>query len=86
VTYNSRGTDRFLHLINNTGDKRMTGAQRLQDFSVVSGMRVGIASAARPKRVVLAPERKPIPFQWKGGRAWFQALPLTMHDIYMLEG
>jgi hypothetical protein len=86
AAFNSRGADRFLHLINYTGDKRMAGAQRLQDFSGVSGIRVGIASAARPKRIVLAPERKPIPFEWRDGRAWFQARPLIMHDIYMMEG
>ena len=85
AAFNSRGADRFLHLINYTGDKRMAGAQRLQDFSAVSGIRVGIASAARPKRIVVAPERKPIPFEWKDGRAWFQAQPLIMHDLYMME-
>jgi Hypothetical glycosyl hydrolase 6/Beta-galactosidase trimerisation domain len=86
VTFNSRGADKFLHLINYTGDKRMAGAQRLQDFSGVSGIRVGIESAARPRRIVLAPERKPVPFEWKDGRAWFQAQPLIMHDLYMMEG
>jgi hypothetical protein len=86
AAFNSRGADRFLHLINYTGDKRMAGAQRLQDFSAVSGIRAGIASAARPKRIVLAPERKPIPFEWRDGRAWFQARPLIIHDIYMMEG
>ena len=81
VTFNLRGADRFLHLINYTGDKRMAGAQRLQDFSGVNGIRVGIQTAARPKRFVLAPERKPVPFEWKDGRAWFQAQPLVMHDL-----
>ncbi len=85
AAFNLRGADRFLHLINYTGDKRMAGAQRLQDFSAVSGIRVGIASATRPKRIVLAPDRKPIPFEWKDGRAWFQAQPLIMHDLYMME-
>jgi len=52
----------------------------------VSGMRIGIACRARPKRIVLAPERKPIPFEWKNDRAWFLAQPLIMHDVYMMEG
>ena len=86
VTFNSRGDARFVHLVNFTGDKRIAGAQRMQDFSAVNDIRIGIACHARPKRIVLATERKPIPFEWKENRAWFQAQPLMMHDIYMIEG
>ncbi len=86
AAFNSRGPDRFLHLVNFTGDKRIAGAQRLQSFSAVSGIRIGIACRARPKRIVLAPDRKPIPFEWKSDRAWFQAQPLILHDVYMMEG
>jgi hypothetical protein len=86
AAFNSRGPDKFLHLVNFTGDKRIAGAQRLQSFSAVSGIRIGIACRARPRRIILAPERKPIPFEWKNDRAWFQAQPLIMHDVYMMEG
>jgi putative glycosyl hydrolase-like family 6 (GHL6) protein/glycosyl hydrolase family 42 (putative beta-galactosidase) len=85
VTYNARGSDRFVHLLNYTGDKRIAGAQRLQDFSAVQGIRVGVRCNARPRRVLLAAEKKPIAFEWKDGRAWFQARPLILHDVYMME-
>jgi hypothetical protein len=84
VTFNSRGPDRFVHLVNYTGDKR-AGGQRLQEFSTAQGIRIGVRCGARPKRGLLAPEKRPVAFEWKGGRAWFQAQPLVLHDVYMME-
>ena len=86
VTLNSRGPDTFLHLINFTGDKRFAGGQRLQDFSPVNGIRVRVACGAKPKRIVLAPEKKAVAFEWRDKRAWFEAQPLVLHDVYMIEG
>jgi len=51
----------------------------------VQGIRIGIQCSARPKRVLLAPEKKLMAFEWKDGRAWFQARPLILHDVYMME-
>src|SRR5688500_16324694 len=49
VVYNARGQDRFVHLINFTGDRRIGGPQRLQDFSRVEGIQVRARTATRPK-------------------------------------
>jgi hypothetical protein len=85
MTLNHRGADRFLHLINFTGNKR-TGAQRLHDFIPVDGIRAGVRCSTRPKRIVVVPEGKPVAFEWKDGRAWFAARQLVLHDVYMIEG
>jgi len=85
VSYNFRGQDRLVHLVNFSGDKRMEGAQRLQDFSTVHGIRVRFQCAARPKRVVLAPETQPVAYQWTEGWARFEARPLVIHSAYMIE-
>lgn len=63
----------------------MEGAQRLQDFSAVHGIRVGFQCVARPKRVVLMPEAQPVAFEWKDGWAWFEARLLVIHSAYMVE-
>lgn len=86
VTYNHRGSDRFVHLVNFTGDKRFTGGQRIQDAAAVHGIRVRVRSAARPRRVLLAPARRPVAFDWKDGWVSFSAQPLILHDAYMIEG
>ena len=85
MTLNSRGPDRLMHLINYTGDKRLAGPQRLQGFSAVSGIRAGVHCRARPKRILLVPDKKAVAFEWKDQRAWFQTQPLAMHDIYLIE-
>jgi len=84
MTLNTRGSDRFVHLINFTGDKR-AGAQRIEDFAAVPGIRVGVRCRTRPRRVQLVPEMKAVAVEWKDGRAWFQAQPLVLHDVYKME-
>ena len=85
VVYNSRGQDSFVHLLNFSGDRRV-GNQRIQDFIPAHGIQVRIRCAARPKRVLLVPEKKTIAFEWKDGWAGFQAQPLLVHGAYMIEG
>ena len=85
VTYNTRGTDRFVHLLNYTGDKRMQGPQRLQSFSAVEGIQVRVRSDAKPKRVLLVPGSKPVTFEWRNGWIRFDAQPLTIHSVYRIE-
>jgi hypothetical protein len=85
VVYNSRGPDRFVHLLNFSGDRRV-GNQRIQDVIPAHGIQVRIRCAARPKSVLLVPEKKTIAFEWKDGWAGFQAQPLLVHGAYMIEG
>jgi Beta-galactosidase trimerisation domain len=85
VTYNMRGQDRLVHLLNYTGDKRMQGPQRLQGFSTVEGIRVHVRSDARPKRVRLVPEDRPVAFDWRDGWIRFDAKPLNIHSVYRIE-
>jgi hypothetical protein len=82
---NTRGQDRFIHLLNFTGDRRFGGPQRLSDFSTVKGIHVRLRSQVRPKRVSVVPEKEPIAFEWKDGWAKFQAQPLTIHSVYWIE-
>ena len=57
ITFSARGADRFVHSGQFTGDKRMAGAQRLQDFSRVERHSCWrLQSSARPKRIVLVAE------------------------------
>lgn len=77
---------RFVHLLNYTGDKRMSGSPRLQDVSVIQGIQVRCKCAAKPRSVLLVPEHIPLPFDWKDGWASFQSEPLAVHSVYMMEG
>ena len=85
VVFNARGQDRFVHLINFTGDRRIGGPQRLQDFSRVEGIQVRARTAARPKRVLAVPARTAVAFDWSNGEVTFQALPLTIHGAYWIQ-
>jgi hypothetical protein len=40
---------------------------------------------AKPKRVLLAPEKKPIAFDWSDGWASFTAQLLALDSAYMIE-
>jgi hypothetical protein len=68
VSYNIRGADRFVHLVNS--------------FSAVHGIEVRLQSAARPRRVLLAPERKPVAFEWRDGWARFAAQPRDARRVH----
>jgi hypothetical protein len=86
AVYNARGRDRFVHLINFTGDRRLGGPQRLQDFSRVEGIHVRARTESRPKRVSAVPEKAPIAFDWNNGWVSFRARPLVIHSAYSIEG
>jgi hypothetical protein len=85
VSYTSRGRDKFVHLLNYGGDKRIGGAQRVHGFSAVERIRIRLRCGARPKRVLLVPENKPIAFEWSNGQASFVAQPLAVDSAYMIE-
>jgi len=85
VSYTSRGRDRFVHLVNYGGDKRIGGPPRMHGFSAVHGMRIRLRCGARPGRILLAPENKPIAFDWSDGWASFTAQPLLLDSAYMIE-
>lgn len=85
VTCHVRGRDRLVHLVNFGGGRRMSGAQRAREFTAVHGIQVRVRCGARPKRVLLVPEGAAVAFEWRDGRAVFQAQPLRIHNIYMIE-
>jgi len=85
VVYSARGRERFLHLLNYTGDKRLEGAPRIQDFSSVQGIRVRLRLDEKPKRIVAIPANSPITFSWNDGWARFEAQPLMIHGVYRVE-
>jgi Hypothetical glycosyl hydrolase 6/Beta-galactosidase trimerisation domain len=85
LAYTSRGRDRFVHLLNYGGDKRIGGAQRVHAFSAVDRIRIRLRCAAKPKRVLLVPENKPVAFEWNNGWASFAAQPLLLDGVYWIE-
>jgi hypothetical protein len=85
MTFNRRGKDRLVHLVNFTGDRQIGGAPRLQDFSTVDGITVCLRAAAAPKRVLLVPEHRAFTFDYKAGWIRFPALPLHIHSVYLIE-
>ena len=72
VVLQARGRDRIVHLLTYTADKRI-------DLGAVHGIRVGVRCATKPKRV------QPGSFEYKEGWAWFDAQPLKLHAVYVLE-
>ena len=80
-----RDGERFVHLINYGSDRRDEGMPQTQDFPTVHGIRVRLRADARPKCVTLVPEGEQVAFEWSGGWASFEALPLTIHHVYQVE-
>ncbi|MFC1528560.1 beta-galactosidase trimerization domain-containing protein [Candidatus Latescibacterota bacterium] len=85
VFFNQRGNERFVHLINYSGDKRETGSSHAQDFTTVHDISVRVKLPEKPKRVTVVPESKNIDFEYSGGWLKFEALPLSIHHVYRIE-
>ncbi len=84
VFYNYRGNERFIHLINYSGDKRELGLAHAQDFTTVHGMTVRLRLPEKPKRITLVPDNRNIDFTYSRGWLTFEALPLTIHHVYKI--
>ena len=82
--YNERPGERFIHLINYSGDKRDIGTPQAQDFPAVHGMRVKVKLEKKPASLALIPEGKAVNFTYSGGWMTFEALPLRIHDVYRI--
>ena len=76
VFYSEQGKDRFVHLVNYSGDKREIGPSQSQECVRVEGIRVRAGVPTRPKRVVSVPENENIPCEWRDGWITFAAQPL----------
>ena len=85
IFYNRRGNERFIHLINYSGDKRDKGVPQVQDFTTVHGIRIHVRLNAKPAGLTKVPGEKKIPYSYQNGWVSFEAEPLYIHDIYRLE-
>lgn len=85
VFYNQRGRERFIHLINYSGDKRETGIPQTQDFTVVHGIRVRVRISGRPVRFTKVPSGEAVTFTDQDGWISFDAAPFEIHDVYKIE-
>ena len=85
VSLNERASDKFVHLVNFTGDRRLQGAQRVQDLTAVDGIVVRFRCSRPPRRVILEPEKEVVACDWRAGWASFQARPLLLHSVYRVE-
>ena len=84
--YNQRGADRLVHLVNYAGDKREAGPPQMHEYVRVHGIRVRAKLNARPKRITAVPEGSPVSFEWRAPWAVFNAAPLAIHSVYLIEG
>lgn len=85
MSFNSQGNRSLIHLVNYTGGKRLSGAPRAQESATVQGIEIRFQSAAKPGKITLVPEKKSVAFTWKNRWAAFQAQPLAMQSVYMIE-
>ena len=83
--YNHRRNERFIHLINYSGDKREKGVPQVQDFTTVHGIRVRVRLDNKLKRVTAVPDGDTISFTYRNGWASFDAKPLKIHSVYKIE-
>lgn len=82
--YTDRRGERFVHLINFSGDKRETGTPRVQDMPAVHGMRVKVRLDKKPAGLLFVPEGKAVKYSYSGGWLRFDAAPLRIHDVYRI--
>jgi hypothetical protein len=86
VFYNYRNSDRFVHLVNFSGDKREVGPPVIREIPPTLGIKVRIKASRRPQRVVSVPEMKAIGFEFRDGWVSFDAAPLAVHSVYLIQG
>ncbi|MBN1292591.1 MAG: alpha-L-fucosidase [Candidatus Latescibacteria bacterium] len=85
VYYNRRGNERFIHLVNYSGDKREIGTPQVQDFTSVHNIQIRARLQNKPKNIAIVPEERNIKFTYSDGWVSFSAEPLTIHQIYRIE-
>ncbi len=85
VFYNQRGSERFVHLINYSGDRREMGSPQPQDFTNVYGMKVRLRLSDNPASITKVPGGEAIAFTYGNGWVAFDAAPLEIHDVYRIE-
>ena len=83
--YNYRGNERFVHLVNYSGDKREVGTPMAQDIATVYGIIVRVILPGRPIKVTLVPDGMNVSFDYSNGWLKFEALPLNIHHVYKIE-
>ena len=85
VFYNQRGSERFVHLINFSGDKREGGISQTQDFVTVHGIRVRLRLRGKPVRITRIPSGEEVAFKYLDDWVSFDAAPLEIHEVYRIE-
>jgi len=83
--YNQRGNERFVHLVNYSGDKREVGVAHAQDFPIIHGMKVKVRLKNRPANITAVPGGEKVAFTYRNGLATFDAEPLEIHSVYRIE-
>lgn len=83
--YNHRGNERFIHLVNYSGDKRDTGTPQAQDFTTVHGIKIRIKSSKSPNSLIIVPEGRKVEFDYYRGWVKFDAFPLEIHHVYRID-
>ena len=83
--YNERGHERFVHLVNFSGDKRERSTPQVQDFTTAHGIRVHVRLDVEPVGITSVPGGRDIPFTFGDGHATFEAQPLAIHNVYRIE-
>ena len=85
VFYNEREDERFVHLVNYSGDKREIKLSMVQDFTIVHDIGVKVRLKSRPKSITIVPGGETIAFTYQNGWASFGAKPLEIHSVYRIE-
>ncbi len=83
--YNHRGNERFVHLVNYSGDKREAGVAHAQDFPIIHGIRVKVRLKNRPASITSVPDGGDVKFTYRNGLVSFDAEPLEIHSVYRIE-
>ncbi|MFC1693683.1 hypothetical protein ACFL1R_09280 [Candidatus Latescibacterota bacterium] len=83
--YNRRGRERFIHLVNYSGDKREVGTPKVQDFPVIHDIHIRIRLDEKPVRITAVPGGVNIQVTYRNGWVMFRAEPLEIHSVYRIE-
>ena len=75
----------FNYLINFNADKHEIGTSQAHNFIVVNGIMVKVQLSVRPKRLMEILSEKRIDITYRNGCVSFDAEPLNLHGIYMIE-
>lgn len=75
----------LIHLVNTSGDHANAKVKGIDEIPVLYNIQVSVAVDKKPKKILLQPEGKTLPFSYKNGRAFVKIPEILIHSILEIK-